>query len=324
MIDQAARAKLMEDKKTKTLVEGIKEAVVMAAKSKEAPKEDKTEVLVRGMTDSVLAAIKGMAEQKMEPPQMVLRYEDQNKLSSSFLKLEDAIKQIYQQVTRPLPAVFKIRGDVSVTDIPSIRINNLKELQQYFKSLEEKIIVLAQASAMAPAPRIEMPKIEIPKMEIPKMPKQDTKKMESLLEEMVEKISSLNVSIPEFKFPKEINVGNFPVQMTPQPVTNININPLQGFAETTSVTVGTSPVRLPDYGQLFNRRSLVIYNNSANTIFIGGSEVTTSNGLPVAAGTFSPSIDAGYNMIIYGVASQGGNNVRVLEISKDQTSNVQQ
>ena len=112
--------------------------------------------------------------------------------------------------------------------------------------------------------------------------------------------------------------------MTPQPVTNVNINALQGFLKTTSNTIGTTATKVPGYGQLFNRRALQIYNNSANTIYYGGSDVTVVNGIPVTPGSFSNVFDCGYNMIVYAIASQANNNIRILEVSKDQTGNVQE
>ena len=112
--------------------------------------------------------------------------------------------------------------------------------------------------------------------------------------------------------------------MTPQPVTNVTLNGLQGNIKTTSATVGSTVAQLPSYGQLFNRRAIVIYNNSAVTIYIGGSDVTTSNGMPVPANSYSPILDAGYNMVMYGIAASGSNNVRVLEVSKDKSDTIQQ
>jgi hypothetical protein len=154
------------------------------------------------------------------------------------------------------------------------------------------------------------------------MPKADNSKMEELLNELNDQIAK--IKYPKVEIPKTISVDNFPRQMVPQPVTNININALQGFAKSTNQTVGTSLVTLPSYGQLFNRRSLIIFNNDASaTLYIGGSDVTISNGTPILPQTFSPSIDAGYNMVIYGVSTTNIN-VRVMEISKDQTQNVQE
>ena len=62
----------------------------------------------------------------------------------------------------------------------------------------------------------------------------------------------------------------------------------------------------------------MVYNNSSTvTIFIGGSDVTATNGLPVPPKSYSPPIDAGVKMILYAVTSSSTANVRVLEISND-------
>ena len=150
------------------------------------------------------------------------------------------------------------------------------------------------------------------------------KQVKDRTDEIITALKKIKVEIPELEFPKSISVDNFPPQRVAVPQNNVWINPLQGYIETTSVTVGTTITQLPDYGQLFNRRAVMVYNNSANTIFVGGSEVTTSNGLPVPASSYSPIFDAGYNCVVYGVASQAGNNARVLEISKDKSEVVQQ
>lgn len=150
------------------------------------------------------------------------------------------------------------------------------------------------------------------------------KKITDRTDEIVNAIKEIKLETSDIAFPDSIAINNFPPTKTPQPVTNININALQGFVHTTSATIGTSITQLPEYGQLFNRRALIIYNNSLNMIYVGGSDVTTANGMPIPANSYSSPIDAGYNLIVYGIASQNGNNVRVMEISKDKSDTVQQ
>ncbi len=117
--------------------------------------------------------------------------------------------------------------------------------------------------------------------------------------------------------PMPVAITSYPPVMVPQPVTHISINALNGFVKTTAATVGTSLAILPSYGVLSSRRSIIIYNNSSNTIYIGGSDVTTSNGMPVPANSYSPILDAGASLIVYGIAATAGNNVRVMEISDE-------
>lgn len=224
-------------------------------------------------------------------------------------KLGSALAMIYKQVSKPLilPKIFKIQGQVEVTKQASVNVKNLNELGAFFKSLEQKLSLLSNAVSTAPPPVVNIPKFEIPKMTQQGI----DPKLIDLLESLEEKIDKLQPQ--EMKFPKKISIDNFPITLTPQPVTNINLNPLQGVIKTSSTTVGTSLTTLPGYGQLPNRRSMVIYNASSNTIHIGGSDVTTSNGIPVASGDYSNIFDAGYNQIIYGIAATSGNDIRVLE-----------
>ena len=105
----------------------------------------------------------------------------------------------------------------------------------------------------------------------------------------------------------------FPV---PTPVTQIDVNPLRGVFKTTAVTVTTSATALPT-SSLSNRRSIIVYNNDASvTLYIGGSDVSATNGVPVTAGTYSAPVDAGSSMTLYGIAASSIN-VRVLEMGND-------
>lgn len=81
-----------------------------------------------------------------------------------------------------------------------------------------------------------------------------------------------------------------------------------------AITVGTSAVPLPA-NPLEYRRALVISNNGGNTIFIGDSSVTTSNGLPLAAGEkIAFDIQNNPNVVVYAVAGSD-TDVRILELA---------
>lgn len=141
-------------------------------------------------------------------------------------------------------------------------------------------------------------------------------KISDRTDELIEALK--NVKMGEIDFPESIAINNFPPQKVPQPVTNININPLRGFIKTTSATVSSTLTVLPTYGVLDNRRAVMVYNNSDTvTVYIGGSDVTSSNGMPVPPKSYSPIIDAGVRMILYGVTSSSTANVRCMEISND-------
>lgn len=137
-------------------------------------------------------------------------------------------------------------------------------------------------------------------------------------DELLKAIKSIKLEAGNIEFPESIAVNNFPPQKIPQPVSHININAHNGYIKTTATTVTSSLTTLPGYGVLDNRRAVQVYNNDASaTLYIGGSDVTTTNGIPVPAQSFSTIIDAGETMILYGVVSTGSINVRVIEISDE-------
>lgn len=82
-----------------------------------------------------------------------------------------------------------------------------------------------------------------------------------------------------------------------------------------AITVGVTAIALPANPLEF-RRALVIHNASSNTIYIGDSSVTTSNGLPLIANEkIAIDIQSHAGMTIYGIAGTGGNDVRILELA---------
>jgi len=145
-----------------------------------------------------------------------------------------------------------------------------------------------------------------------------TPKKDDGSKEVVEAIKSLKLEAKGIEFPSTIQaeIVNFPPQKVPQPVTNISINALGGILHTTNQTLTTTLAAIPSYGVLNSRRSLMIYNNSSTvTIYIGGSDVTSSNGIPVPPTSYSPILDVGASMIVYGLTSASTADIRVLELS---------
>ena len=139
-------------------------------------------------------------------------------------------------------------------------------------------------------------------------------------DKIIKAIKGLKVELPELEFPTTVSVDNFPPTKTPMPVTHISINALNGFIHTTAQTVSSTLATLPAYGVLDNRRTLQVYNNSSTvTVFIGGSDVTATNGLPVPPKSYSPAIDASPQTVLYGLTSSSTANVRVLEISDEES-----
>lgn len=114
--------------------------------------------------------------------------------------------------------------------------------------------------------------------------------------------------------PSEVTVTNFPIQKVPTPVTHISINSLRGAVLTTPITITSTATALPS-SPLANRRAIMVYNNSSTTIYIGNNTVTTATGMPVPTSSYSPILDMGQYMTLYGIIATGTANVRVLEVS---------
>lgn len=83
---------------------------------------------------------------------------------------------------------------------------------------------------------------------------------------------------------------------------------------TSAVTVGAVATPLP-LNPLEYRRALVVHNNGGTTIFLGDSTVTTSTGLPLAAGEkIAFDIQNNPNVVVYGVAG-ADTDVRIMELA---------
>lgn len=298
-----------------------------AARAKFA-QQQREKNLASAMRDSVISALQNSSKGDEEVLKLVVKREEEKELLDRVSKLGSGLAMIYDLLRKPfiLPKLFQIKGEVEVTRQPAIEVKNFRELQKYFEDLKSSFDKMIYAVQTMPQPQIKIPTIKIPEVI-----KSDNKELADLLERLGEKINNLstgrdNDSVVSAvgKVTDAVNALYNKPTMVPQPVTNINILPLQGYVKTTATTVGTTRTTLPGYGQLNNRRALQIYNNSSNTIYYGGSDVTTANGIPVSAGSFSNVIDAGYNMIVYGIASTTGNDIRVIEVSKDTTGTIQE
>lgn len=81
-----------------------------------------------------------------------------------------------------------------------------------------------------------------------------------------------------------------------------------------AITVTTSPTPLPASPLEF-RRALVLHNSSVATIYLGGTNVSTSNGFPLLSGEkISIDIQGTPGATIYAV-SGGSLELRILELS---------
>lgn len=83
-----------------------------------------------------------------------------------------------------------------------------------------------------------------------------------------------------------------------------------------AVTVANTATRLDSRG---NRpwappgQAFTFHNGSAVTVYMGGSNVTTANGVPVAANSWAPGVDLSGADAVYGIVASGTAEVRVLE-----------
>ncbi|RKY33205.1 MAG: hypothetical protein DRP74_00705 [Candidatus Omnitrophota bacterium] len=86
---------------------------------------------------------------------------------------------------------------------------------------------------------------------------------------------------------------------------------LTGAIKPNQVNVGTTPTPLPTTA-LNHRRSIIVYNNGSNTVYLGDANVTVGNGLPMPpGGSYSFKLDVG--VVLYGVVASGTEDVRILE-----------
>lgn len=84
-----------------------------------------------------------------------------------------------------------------------------------------------------------------------------------------------------------------------------------GRIKSSATTVSTTATAIPATA-LTGRRSIVVQNTGANDIYLGASDVTTSNGYPLSAGE-SLSLDLDGAVILYGIVAAGTETVRIIE-----------
>ncbi len=222
-----------------------------------------------------------------------------------------------QPVFPEFPKEIKI---TNLSDIPSATIplqekTDLKKTESLLEELKKSLDSVARV-----IPSLKQEKIVLPSFPKPeKFPTQISFKESSDMLEALQGVRDDLSQVYEAIQEKEFNggsTGQTVISSSGGRVTDININALRGITKTTAITVATSVVQLPSI-PLQYRRSLIVYNNSANTIYIGGSNVTTANGMPVPTQSYSPPIDAGSHMGVYAIASTSGNDIRVLEVSSE-------
>ena len=221
-------------------------------------------------------------------------------------KIVDELIGLRDEVRKNKPTTTPVQEIKGRVEIKNAQVVPYERMLMSLKSIETR---LGNLKLEVPAQKeIKWP--EFPKsLAVPEM-----SKVIDAIEELKSEISKLPKNYPEIEFPNKISVDNFPPQKYPMPVTHISINALAGTVKSSSVTVTTALTPLPSE-VLAHRRGLTIYNNSSSTIEVGGSTFAFGDGMPVPAGTYSPALDAGQDMIIYARVASGSANVRVLEVS---------
>lgn len=92
-----------------------------------------------------------------------------------------------------------------------------------------------------------------------------------------------------------------------------DISRANGAYKSTAVAVGTVAVALPT-AQLRNRVAIQVYSGGTVPIYLGGSDVSATNGVVLGTGATSVLMPAG-NAVLYAI-SAGGGTARVFEISE--------
>jgi hypothetical protein len=87
---------------------------------------------------------------------------------------------------------------------------------------------------------------------------------------------------------------------------------LHGEIKTTAVTVSGGPTLLPAVS-LAGRKDVTLYNAGSIVVYLGGADVSVSDGIPLAAGA-QYNIPAG-RVVIYGVSSGADQVLNVFEVS---------
>lgn len=209
------------------------------------------------------------------------------------------------------PKSTTLSGPIAIESLPAVEVTNFPDLARLINDFQG-IIVKAVSTLKFDMPKsfgINAP-VEMTGMTDLLADMEELKKGFNLLIKATQASKGIDPSTPMMV---EIISDRIPRPVA-TPVTNISINSLGGFVKSRSVTVTSALTPLP--GEvLSNRRNIVLYNNSSQTLEIGGSTFTFGTGMPVPAGTYSPAIDAGPNMIVYGRVTSGTADIRTLESS---------
>jgi len=89
------------------------------------------------------------------------------------------------------------------------------------------------------------------------------------------------------------------------------MNSIAGDYTTSTTTVTTTAGAIPATA-LTNRRTILVYNNGSETVYLGKSTVATTTGYPLAPGD-EKSFDLHDGLVLYGITESGTSDVRTME-----------
>ena len=259
--------------------------------------------------DSLTSVIKSLPkiEMKDSPASIQIQTMSEDTIGRMTKQLE-AVKQAVLSTKQAPVRSQRVEGTVKVENMPVPQRFPVEEITRGLQEVQQAI------------ERIKLESPSAPEIKFPKFPDKvsvtEGKAILKALQGLTDSIDEIPKKLPQARMPKQIEVSNFPIQKIPQPVTHVSINSLIGYVKSRAVTVTTTPTPLPEE-VLAYRRSMVAYNNSSQTVYVGGSDVSTTNGIPVPAGTYSPAFDCGPRMIVYGVVASTTANVRTMELSDE-------
>lgn len=227
---------------------------------------------------------------------------DDKQIASLSKSIQDAVKTL-----KPIPPK-DFPKEMQVSVLPTKLYESITDLKSAVGNTEKAIRDIR-------LPTQETKQIEFPKdIEVSNL---DTLKRS--VEKLEEAIKSLPNLMPRVEFPNEIktHVLSEPPRLTPQPVTNFNINPIRGTILTQSMTITGTATQTPATN-LARRRSIQIYNTSSTEyIEIGGLGLTYGSGMVVPPKSYSQALDIDEKTALYAVTDGSSVQIRVLEISND-------
>lgn len=96
--------------------------------------------------------------------------------------------------------------------------------------------------------------------------------------------------------------------------TIVRIAPLTLSIKSSNTTVNTTATAIPTIA-LVGRESVAIYNINATTttVYIGNSDVNSTNGFPLTSSCPSISLDLDNTVIIYAIVASGTADLRTVE-----------